>query len=249
MTRINDIYTYLCELAPLETAMDFDNCGLLAGSADVSLSRALITLDITCEVIEAAEKLGAELIISHHPVIFNPLKRLETDSAPYMLANRNISAICMHTNLDRAQVCGVNICLANAVGLCGIELDSENCIAYGRVEPCSCKEFAERVKSSLGCLGVRYTDADREIRRAAVSSGAGGSGISLANGRVDAFVTGEIKHHELLFAAQNNICVVDAGHRKTEEVVLAPLKNILSKRFPEVEFTVYRGTNDNIRYL
>ena len=97
--------------------MDFDNCGLLIGDKNKPVNRVLVALDITNEVVDEADRLGAELIISHHPVIFNAIKKLDSSSVPYRLAEKNISAVCMHTNLDLSENFGVNLCLANAVGL------------------------------------------------------------------------------------------------------------------------------------
>lgn len=84
--------------------MDFDNCGLLIGSKNKPVRRVLVALDITNEVVDEADRLGAELIISHHPVIFNAIKKLDSSSVPYRLAEKNISAVCMHTNLDLSEV-------------------------------------------------------------------------------------------------------------------------------------------------
>lgn len=100
MTTIKDILEFFEEFAPVDTAMDFDNCGLLIGSKNKPVSRVLVALDITNEVVDEADRLGAELIISHHPVIFNAIKKLDSSSVPYRLAEKNISAVCMHTNLD-----------------------------------------------------------------------------------------------------------------------------------------------------
>ena len=116
-TYVRDIYNFLDSIAPFKTAMDFDNCGLLVGNMSESINKVLLSLDITREIVGEAESIGANLIISHHPVIFNPLKKLLSDCVPYMLAKKGIGAICAHTNLDMADGCGVNACLAKAIGL------------------------------------------------------------------------------------------------------------------------------------
>ncbi len=94
MTTIKDI---------LDFAMDFDNCGLLVGDKGTPVTKALVTLDITADVVSEAETMGCELIISHHPVIFQPIKRMNTRSVPYLLARSGIAAVCMHTNLDLSE--------------------------------------------------------------------------------------------------------------------------------------------------
>jgi len=114
---INDILNYFEEFAPCATQMSFDNAGLIVGDKYTAVSRVLVALDITEDVVNEAERLGCELIISHHPVIFAPIKRLSPSSVPYMLAQKGISAVCMHTNLDLGEKFGVNICLADALGV------------------------------------------------------------------------------------------------------------------------------------
>ena len=117
MKTINDILNFFEEFAPCATQMSFDNAGLIVGDKYTAVSRVLVALDITEDVVNEAESLGCELIISHHPVIFAPIKRLSPSSVPYMLAQKGISAVCMHTNLDLGEKFGVNICLADALGV------------------------------------------------------------------------------------------------------------------------------------
>ena len=117
MKTINDILNFFEEFAPCATQMSFDNAGLIVGDKCTAVSRVLVALDITEDVVNEAESLGCELIISHHPVIFAPIKRLSPSSVPYLLAQKGISAVCMHTNLDLGEKFGVNICLADALGV------------------------------------------------------------------------------------------------------------------------------------
>ena len=118
MAAIDEIYRYLNEIAPFSTAMDFDNAGFLVGDGKTEVTKALVTLDITAQSVRQAREKGAQLIVSHHPVIFHPLKRLLSNSVPYLLAKEGIGAICAHTNLDMAPG-GVNDCLAAALELSG----------------------------------------------------------------------------------------------------------------------------------
>ena len=111
MTNVFDIYNYIDSFAPFDTAMDFDNCGILVGDKNVPVSKAFVCLDITKETIEEAKAFGASLIISHHPVIFSPLKSVEKGSVVYELIENRLTAICAHTNLDMAKF-GVNRSLA-----------------------------------------------------------------------------------------------------------------------------------------
>ena len=115
--KIADILNFFEEFAPVATAMDFDNCGLLVGDKNTEVHKVLLALDITADVVAEAESLACDLIISHHPIIFSPLKKLSASSVVYQLSAKGISAVCMHTNLDLSQEFGVNICLARAVGV------------------------------------------------------------------------------------------------------------------------------------
>jgi GTP cyclohydrolase I len=116
MATTGDIYAFIDGFAPFQTAMSFDNPGLLVGDDNTEVTTALLSLDITPEVVREAAELGAQLIVSHHPVIFHPLKKLSKGSVPYLLAQHSITAICAHTNLDMAAG-GVNDCLAERLGL------------------------------------------------------------------------------------------------------------------------------------
>ena len=119
MTTVRAVYDFLDAWAPFSTAMSFDNAGLLAGNGKEEVRRAVLALDITPDVVREAAGCGAQLIISHHPVIFDPLRRLFPGSAPWLLAQNGLAAICAHTNLDLAPG-GVNTCLAQRLGLSDI---------------------------------------------------------------------------------------------------------------------------------
>lgn len=250
MTFVKEIYDFIDSFAPFENAMDFDNVGILAGDKDTAVTKAVVALDITPDVVLEASNKGAELIISHHPVIFNPLKSLCSDSVPYMLAQKSITAICAHTNLDLSEK-GVNTELAKALNLHNIQLIDGKALAFGNLEhTMNCKEFAQFVKNNLNCTGLRYTVSKNSINCVAVSSGAGGDNVNLALSlNADALVTGEIKHNYILDAVNNNLMIVDAGHYRTEDVIINPLINMLSDRFKNVEFIKSAVFTDKVEYL
>lgn len=248
--KIKEIYDYINTLAPFDTAMDFDNCGLLVGDYNDEFTKVIVTLDVTDSVVEEAKQIGADLIISHHPIIFHPVKRISSKSTLYKLINSGIGCIAAHTNLDKAKG-GVNTCLAEAIGLTDITDTDTECLFIGKLsKPISAKELALCVKKGLNCKGVRYTDTDKSIQTVAVASGAGGSCIyDAVRLGADALVTGEIKHHEIIDSAKNNIVIVDAGHYKTEDIVITPLINKLHDRFPNIEFVKSKYFTDNIDYI
>ena len=251
MRTINDIIAFVETFAPLDSAMEFDNVGLLVGSKDSEVRKALVALDITDEVIDEAEQIGAELIISHHPVIFDPLKSIEENSAVYKLINRGIAALCLHTNLDLSPVFGVNTCLADAVGVKGGAFVEGECLYIGELDKAvSNREFAENVKRALNCKGLRYTLGEKVVKRVAICSGSGGDSAPLAceNG-ADVLLTGEIKHHDILCANHLVIAVVDAGHFKTEDIVIEPFCKKLGGEFKDVEFVRSVSCTDKVEYL
>lgn len=259
MHLVKDIYNCLDRLYPFKLAMDFDNCGLLVGNENNTVTKAICCLDVTLDVVNEAKSVGAELIISHHPVIFNPIKKLDSSSLIYNLVSSKINVISAHTNLDIAPG-GVNSCLAKKLDLKNLKtlspLDNyPNDTGLGLVgeieNPVFSSEFAEFVKKKLDCNGLRFTNIEnKRITRVAVGSGSCGNLIDdVVLKKVDAFVTGEIKHHEILFALQNNVVVVDVGHFKSEDIVISPLVNVLQKNFPLIKFLKSTSCTDKIEYI
>ena len=239
MTTVKDILAFTESFAPLCTCADFDNCGILLGNKNAPVRKALLSLDITKAVIEEAKNIGAELIISHHPVIFNPLKNLSSDSVPYLLAKEGITALCLHTNLDRAEDTGVNTALANTLNLSEQKLYSEDFLLVGKLEKAmSLTEFLSFVKKRLNSPCVACAGKKESISTVAVSSGAGADGYHKAAALgADILLTGEARHHEYLMAAEGEIPLVTAGHFHTEDVVISPLLEKLSEKFPHIEFS------------
>lgn len=241
---VQSIYNYINEIAPFDTALGFDNVGLLVGG-DKEIKSAYIVLDITLSAVEQAKQQGCELIISHHPVIFTPLKKVGGQSVVYKLAQNGMSAICAHTNLDAAAG-GVNDCLCqeleigNIQPLCdGESLDKPPMARMGEINPVSPKEFALYVKRVLGCGAVKAVIGNKEIKRVAVCGGAGGDFIvPAAQNGADALVTGECKHHERLIAKEKGITLIEGGHYNTECVVKNALAKTLGEKFPDVRFIV-----------
>ncbi len=237
MTTIRTIEEFCKTIAPYGSADEWDNVGLLIGADNAAVAKVLITLDITPEAAEEAHEIGAKLIISHHPVIFEPLRELAPDNAVYLLAKYGIAALCLHTNLDRASQ-GVNVALADVLGLKNTAFFPEDYLLVGEPDkPTDAESFAAFVKERLGAPSVRYTDGT--VSKVAVSSGGGGGGVELAKQYgFDAFVTGEMKHHHYLWAVSHCVAAFDAGHFSTENVVIEPLRALLAAEFPEVEFVV-----------
>lgn len=250
MSTVTQIYNAIDRLAPFWLTMDFDNTGILVGDRNREVSCALLALDCTPAVVEQAKQLGAQLIITHHPVIFHPLKRVNEDAVVYQLIRSDIAVISAHTNLDIAQG-GVNDALASAIGLrdCrGLELLNEQTGAWlGRIgtlpEPLFPEAFAAHVKSCLNAASVKFAAAPRAIHTVALCSGSGADCLDAAiSAGADALLTSEVKQHEYLAAAAAGISIFDAGHFDTEDIVIEPLRDYLAKEIPDVHFfTTHRS--------
>lgn len=250
--KIKAIIDYIDSFAPMSSAMDFDNVGLLIGNENDEVARVLCALDITDSVVEEAKEKSCRLIISHHPIIFSPLKRIDSGDVVHKLIENNIAAVCMHTNLDLSPVFGVNTCLAKAVGVRKTTgfVDGE-CLYIGELDnEITNREFAQAVKDALGCKGLRYTLGEKKVQRVAICSGSGGDLAPLAKEKgADVLLTGEIKHHEILDANRLDIAIVDAGHFKSENIVIPPLCEKLREEFKNVQFIPSQTCDDFIEYL
>ena len=236
--KIRDILDYLCSLAPIETAMDFDNVGLLVGDKNSYVNSCVIALDCTQKTVDVAIEKGAQLIITHHPVIFNPLKKVLKSDIVYRLIENGISVISMHTNLDIAEK-GVNSELLNVLELKNPEfINCEDGFIFPIAElerALSADDFASYVKERLN-TPIKYS-GENVIKRVAVCSGSGADFLfdAKANG-ADALVTSECKHHLFNAAAEMGITLVDGGHFTTEDIIIEPLYKMLKEEFPTVNF-------------
>lgn len=236
--KVNDIFKFLNELYPTQTACDFDNPGMLIGDGEAEVTKALISLDCTLDTVEKANAMECQLIITHHPVIFSPLKNITAGTVAYALIRNGISVISMHTNLDTGSG-GVNDCLCKALELENITAytaEDGYLLKYGIIPPISAKDFAQKIKLTLSGT-VKYVDGGRKIKKVLVCSGSGGDFLNEAiKGGFDALVTADVKHHLFLTAKDNGISLFDAGHFNTEDVVIEPLQEILQKNLTNVSF-------------
>lgn len=233
MVKVRDIEKIMEGIAPQNIKEPWDNVGLQVGSRENALSGILVALDLTEEVISEAETLDCDMIITHHPLIFAPLKRVCEDDAEgrlvSLLIKKGINFFCAHTNLDKAEG-GVNDCLAEKLGLIDVtglgETEGESIARIGTLpEAMSLYEFASFVKEALGASGVRYSGAEnRKIKTVALCSGAGSDLFDeAAENGADAFVTGEVKHHHAIYGSKMGISFIEAGHFETENIVVEPL--------------------------
>lgn len=250
MPTVNDILAYLSEIAPVSLAEEWDNVGLLCGDETAPVKSALIALDITKAVAREAASKGAALVVSHHPVIFDPLRTVTAQgpgAVVWELAAHSVSAVCMHTNLDISKQ-GVNsaladkLCLKNTrplekigealAGDYGLGLVGESGVRGGL------DEFAAFAAAKLGCGCVRVCPAQKSAKLIAVCGGAEDGNLvecALKEG-ADTLLVGEIKHHRVIEALEKGLNIIEAGHFATENVVCPCLVQLLSEKFPTVSF-------------
>ena len=245
--KASELYDFINRIAPFGASESWDNAGLLVGSPKRETGRVLVSLDVTPEVVAEARRIGAGIILSHHPVIFHPLRAVASDGLCAELIRADITVISAHTCLDFAAG-GVNDVLAKQLGLRNIrhfDMLPGGELSLGRIgeleremEP---EEFASFVKSALGCGGLSYTSGGGRIRTVAVSGGKLSTQPEKAlRLGCDALVSSEIKHSDFLEAHALGLTLVDAGHYYTENPVVAALAEKLSVQFPCVSFAVSR---------
>ena len=236
MATTNDIYAEMQRYAPLELAESWDNPGLLVDCGG-EVRRVLVTLDITPDVVAEAAAKQCTAIVAHHPVIFDPLRRVTAEDVPAMLLQNGISAICMHTNLDAAPG-GVNDVLADLLRIENRRDFADNCGRIGTLNvPTTAQQLAETCSRMLH-THCKFVEADHPVEKLAEVSGAGGSYLQQAiDEGADCLVTGEAAHHIAILAKQKGVGLVVAGHWGTEHPVVFALTDALTERLPK-EVTV-----------
>ena len=231
---VGEILEYLSGLAPLETAESFDNVGLLVGGADAEVTGVCCCVDITREIVRETVEKGANLIISHHPVIFDGLKNIPTWTPVAELIKNDIAAIAMHTNFDIAPN-GVNAALVEL-----LEFESGGCFENGFGAICemtsdfTAKTLAEHCKERLGLECVKYSQNSAEkklLSRVAVCCGGGVDRDIMRLARknnIDAIISGDIKHNFWIEAENCGIILIDAGHFGTEKAAAQALSKLVT---------------------
>lgn len=233
---VNDIYDLIDRIAPFNTQLPFDNAGLLIGDGNKKVTKIGVCLDITNDAIAYAAENGIDLIVAHHPIIFDAIKCIKADTPVFNLIKRGISAICAHTNLDAAKN-GVNQALAQKLELseiipiCDEEFKNFPPIArMGRLcRKMNSEELCGYISEKLGSQGVRVNDIGKLHEYIIVFGGAGNDFIEQAKKLgADALITSEIKQHQWLIANEIDLTVFDAGHYYTENVIVKPLCEFLT---------------------
>ena len=238
MITVADIYDQLNKDYPFDQQEDWDNAGLLCGEPTREVTTCLVTLDVDEACMQKACEISAQLIVSHHPVLFRPISKILKGIPLYDAVRSGISIISAHTNFDVAPT-GTNYVLCELLGFNAQKQENE-LFWLGQMEKTqSVLSLAQRISDKL-CTPVSYVLPDREVRTIAVCTGAGGSEIARAASLgVDCYITGEMKYHEYLDARSMNIGVIAAGHFETEDPAMSVLCQRMSHYFPSVRWVKY----------
>ena len=251
--NVNDLELFLNETFPVENALDYDNVGLIAGDRNKIVTAILVSLDLTDKAIEAAKEAGANVIVTHHPIIFGGIKTLTMDDCIgktlVKLVQSGISVIACHTNLDLTNEFG-NLAIADKLGaeepkpvkgaVCGV--------VYELPTEMKLDAYCRKIATDLGSSGViTIKNPENTVRKVMIQGGSfdEDSLEAVIKGGVDTVLSGEIKHHICVLLDELGISTIIAGHSATEQVYLPKLKKTLEEQFSDVEFIINYNDEKN----
>lgn len=251
MLKVQQVFDFINERAPFETQVAYDNSGLLVGDPGREVTGIHFALDVTNKVIDEAVSNGANLIVTHHPMMFSPIKRLvETDYQARLLCRlirEGISLISAHTNLDQAAG-GINDVLAAQIGL--KDVVGEGFVRVGTLPaPMTAGALAQTIGAALGDVVRVMGDPSAMVEKVGMCSGSGSDEWPAAAAMgAQAFLTGEAKHHIALEASDAGVVILEAGHHATEEPGIFALADALQNSELVVQYKVRISTSRAQRY-
>ncbi len=252
MVTVKDISDYIDAFAPYSSQCEWDNCGVLIGDKDKEVMKVGFVLDLTSESLNDAVKNGVDLIITHHPVIFKAQKSFLKGNLAFEAASKGLTVLSAHTCFDCAEG-GVNDVLCDVLGVRNVVgIPSESCSVpmarIGEIDEISSVDFAEYISKKLNTV-CRVVDCGNTIKKVAVCGGAGAEFLENAvQMGADAYVTGDMDHHEFLLASEMGITTIAAGHFETENPSLTALKEKISSNFTEIEGIILKQSNP-VKYI
>ena len=261
MTYVSDILSFVEALAPRSMKMDWDNVGLNCGHSDRPVKKILVALDPFTHVCREAKEMGADLLVTHHALIWKPGFITDGDNQgrnTLFLIENGIAHINAHTNLDQAPG-GVNDALARTLGLenirvitpCGTDEEGNpwGLLRMGDTAEQPLEDFLGTVRDKLRCDGLRYVSSGRPVRKVAVGGGSCAGGIrEVLDAGCDTFVTSDIKYNQFWDAHDFGLNLIDAGHFHTENPVVAVLAAKIAAAFPEIQVKISESHWDCVKY-
>ncbi len=258
---IKDIIAVIEDFAPLAWQESYDNSGLVVGREEDPVHRVLLAVDVTEEILDEAEREGCDLVITHHPIIFHALKKLNSaDSVQRCVERairRGIALYACHTNLDSAPE-GMSWRLAEMLSIRDLEVlqprDGTPHVGFGVVgnlsEPVATLEFLRQVQRQFEVRAIRYSAVAREeVLRVALCTGAGASLIGAARqAKADLFLTADMKYNDFM-TPDKALTVADIGHFESEYCAIRIIFDILSKNFPTFAVRKSECSHNPVNYL
>lgn len=235
--KVSELYRYFDEIIPRDLSEDWDNDGAMLIASDKEVKNVLIALDITPEVTEVAVNGGYDLIITHHPLIFKPIKGI-TDPKFSALIKADVSVFSFHTRLDSVAG-GVNDALAAALDLKNTEPFCEMG-RVGETEETAFEDFAAKVKAALGCDRINYVKNRDSVKRVVLLGGGGKDFWQEAAKTADVYITGEMSHNTMLDAHEAGFSVIEAGHFYTEFPVCERIYDMLTEADPNISADIMK---------
>ena len=260
--KAKQVLDALEQYAPLPLQDSYDNAGLQIGlTAEQEVTGALLCLDVTEAIIDEAERMGCNLVVAHHPLLFRGLKSITgqnyVERCVIKAIQKGIGIYAAHTNLDNAEG-GVNYRIAETIGLTNLsflDAKSETTAAgagvIGELPTAEDEwEFLERIKALFGIQCIRHNQlSGRKIQRVALCGGAGGFLLSNAISQgADAFLTGEMRYHDY-FGHENDLLIAEMGHYESEQYTIDIFAEVLGRQFPELKIVKTSLNTNPINYL
>ena len=255
MATVADIHQFVESIAPPYMKESWDNVGLNCGHMDRPVKKILVALDPFTHVCQEAKEIGADLLVTHHALIWKPgfITDLNTQGKNTLfLIENGIAHINAHTNLDQAPG-GVNDVLAAKLGLRNVQIvnpkDGIGLMRCGEVDAQPLESFLAAVKEQLGCEGLRYVNSGKPVKKVAVGGGSCAGGMmEVLSAGCDTFVTADIKYNQFWDAADLGLNLIDAGHFYTENPVVSVLAGKIAAAFPEIEVKISETHHDCMKY-
>lgn len=264
MPVVSDIISFVHKLAPEESAEPWDNVGLIVGDFNAPVNNVLLSLDCTEDCIRQAVEKKAELIITHHSVIFKALNKINSQTGTgrrlLILIKNGIAVYSAHTNLDIAEN-GTNDTLFNLLMLKDKEPLTVEGVNIGRIgkleKKYTLKEFSRHTASVLNSEGISFIgNEDFVVNRIGICTG-GASGAkymdAAAQSGCDVYLTGDVSYHQAQYAADIGLCLINVPHYATEVLVIDTLEKYLTDEAAasmlNVRFYKYENQKDIFNYI
>ncbi len=263
MTKIKTVTDFLENIAPLDLQEDYDNAGLITGSSEWEISGVICALDCTPEVVQEAIDGNCNLIICHHPIVFQGLKKFSGSSyivrAVVLAIKYDIAIYAIHTNLDNVLHSGVNERIAERLNLKNLRIldpkDDSGVIGAGVVgeleRPITKEVFLKNVKTSFQLDVIRYTSAS-EVEKVNKVAACGGAGSFLLDKAIDSgadvFLTADFRYHQF-FDAEERIMILDIGHYESEKYTIQLLHELISNNFSNFAAQMTKVNTNPVRYF